>query len=1014
MIFINKNNNQSEKNSNLIARNDDVVSTESSLKKLVDVNDDEEDIYHRVLSDHSKTINYDNLKYGDNNTKTTDEKAMLSPEKGEPTKPEKKSLQKQMYKKAVREKNYAQIEQNFESTEASDASTAYTPPLPTRVDYPKSTQTTSFTAADTAESSNNGLVSSESNTSELVRSTSLINDDNYVSKPRVSGFRKNLKARQFKAVRDSRKPKTFSVQNDNYTVIHKKADFHQTDGRVVLDGSTSNTSKVSASFSKTNTDKVLSSSLYELVGDEAKPNRNRYESLVKRHQLRRMRNIKSSDIDTSGSKSVSDSFSASASDNVTLQEDTKPINTLQNNLINSKPEISMSGVSAAGEQSSRNPKIKSVTFKKQVLNAAVHRQREKAKTVRMLNNRKAKGGQVVKKTSDNALNAKKPPSMKSQFSSSCKDLVKSTTDRIYFGSKKNLYDFAKNGAENSAVDNPEARGAQAAFELIETTKNAKYAVSSAINAANGTANVVKGTYNGIKSSQRFIKRVKKMNLAQVKKFSELKLKKSLKSFKSGITAKAKAAIAAVLAVFCSFLLTIMFAFALLAAVVSSVTWQQSSELDTTQLVKYISSLDKDMQDKWYKGKTAAEIARQNDNPDARFDWQYDYYVAYNKLPDELPAPDDIDPEFNCYVKVKYNPENGSETVGQKGYTQVAHSKDEFLEIYRWTTEDYITALAYLQVKNENLGWFASTFGWVGETVLKNKAAELHELTYGKQIYIYENAKTGAITYSLENGAVLDTETMVGDTKRYCYFGRKNSVKFLVENDLLPTPLTEDEKERFEYICKYGNIELAVLNYPLDGDIDIAKHFGEQKYLKFTSANDSESYPSVSAANGKHYAVDLNATAGDIIKSPFKGYCKVIQQDKRGFEFVISTNSNFELGDKGFLCRISCASASYIPTNTIIEVEAGQSLGVVSSIQGINTEKPTGATDVFADKLYPCGTNTDYHNCDSQGCMDATYTGEYVHLELYKLPCDFTSAADMEKNVLAPELCFIYPEDNTTP
>lgn len=562
----------------------------------------------------------------------------------------------------------------------------------------------------------------------------------------------------------------------------------------------------------------------------------------------------------------------------------------------------------------------------------------------------------------------------------------------------------------------------AAVDLgIKTARGAKTAIATVRNTAKVSISLVNGS---IKATQKTVKAVRKtVKLAKkVRKYSKLN-KKAQSMYRKALyrnarkrVAKAardktlnfaKSFVSQICALVFVFLLILIVCAGFTLAVFGSLIFQTESVLDTTQLVKYISELDANMQSNWYQGNTAAEITRYNDT-NTRRSIEGNYYMAYNKLPDTLPAPTDTDPDLHSYIKIKFNPENGSETVAYRGYTSIGNSKDEVLESYRWTTDDYITALAYLQVQNENLGWFASTLGWVGEYQLKIKAKELHDLTYGSQVVIEENTKTGMSRYSLETGEVFDVNVVTAnDTRKYYYFGKKNSVKFLIENDLIAEPLTDEEKERFENICKYGNAELAIMQYPLDGDIDIAKHFGKQCFLKFNPAADAEAYPSVTKATAYHYAVDLNTDEGDIIQAPFSGFCKVSQKEKRGFEYVISTNPDFESGGYGYLCRISCSGASYIPIGTTQTIVAGQALGTVSRIQGINTDRPTDTA--LASKLYPCSTNTDYHSCDNQGCTEPNFTGEYVHLELYKLPCDFTSATDMEKNVLAPELFFIYPE-----
>ncbi len=75
-----------------------------------------------------------------------------------------------------------------------------------------------------------------------------------------------------------------------------------------------------------------------------------------------------------------------------------------------------------------------------------------------------------------------------------------------------------------------------------------------------------------------------------------------------------------------------------------------------------------------------------------------------------------------------------------------------------------------------------------------------------------------------------------------------------------------------------------------------------------------------------------------------------------------------------------------------------------------TANDTENEDIFADRLFPCSTLTDYHSIGGDEFAIPEPTGNYIHIEMYKLPCDFTNKADIEKNVLAPELFFDYSQE----
>ncbi len=968
MISIEKYDSQSEKNSKLLSQKNNIVSEEGSAKNLIDVKDEEDEDIYIHISDHSNTVNYNKLN---EHKKDTGQTITDTPSV------------KDLMKKDAKSKNYAQVSQNLQNA-------------PSEEDYipstlqPKGEYNTSMSKPSEMYSvgSNNEMLS-DSSPKPFVSSTSLVGNINNAVKKTDKTHKSKRKTHKAN--------KTREVHNKSYTLIESHSPASADDKSIVFDNA-SVTSNISADISKGKTEKMLSKSALSVNFTGKVPNvsfnKRYYNGLVKRRHFEDLlNNLK--DINTENRQ-------------YTLSDDTVSTQQIyqrgQHSIYRSANNATGSALSVQTKTYYGSPSIKKAGFsyKKAIANIAVAEQR-----LRLSKNKPTAAPEALSK----------PLTFKKQIANNMVNIAGETAHKVLKSSGNTLYSVSHSAFESAAENTAEAQGINALYTVVETGKNIRAGHNVIVSTTKGTVHTVKGAVHlaktvpgKVKSTVHFYNRIKRMNFQRIRKFGKMKFHSAVKKIKNEVAKKVKAVAAAVLALFAFLAVFLIFIGCLIGGIFASVIFQAESVLDTTQLVKYISKLDKDMQNDWYKGKTAAEIAKQNDSS-SDISYEYHYYIAKDKPADTYDVTKDYtDSDFNCLIKVKYNPEKGSETVGQKGYTQVAHSKDEFLEEFRWTTDDYIAALAYLQIQNENLGWFSSTFGWVGETKLKAKAEELHRLTYGNQMYAYENTSTGDVSYTLTAGAVYSTDTMAGNTRKYCYFGRKYSIKYLVENDLLPTPLTEDEKERFENICKYGNSELAVLSYPLDGDIDIAKHFGEQLYLKFNPASDDESYPSVSKATGKHYAVDLNATTGDIIKSPLSGYCRVAQQDRRGFEFVISTNPDFETGEYGYICKISCASTSFIPTNTVVKINAGDSLGRVAAIQPINYATPTNDTDVFADSLYPCGTNTDYHSCDGQGCTEAEYTGEYVHLELYKLPCDFTSSSDMEKNVLAPELFFIYPDN----
>ena len=144
-----------------------------------------------------------------------------------------------------------------------------------------------------------------------------------------------------------------------------------------------------------------------------------------------------------------------------------------------------------------------------------------------------------------------------------------------------------------------------------------------------------------------------------------------------------------------------------------------------------------------------------------------------------------------------------------------------------------------------------------------------------------------------------------------------------------------------------------------------------------------------------------------------------QREGRGFEYVISTaysSNNFDFTKDGYVVKISCSSASFIATSTPTIVHQGDALGKVAHNIWVNTNVPdsdndTENEDIMANKLFPCCTSTVYHEIGGDEFTIPEAEQDHIHLEMYKLPCDFNDAADIEKNVLAPELFFDYSRED---
>jgi len=435
---------------------------------------------------------------------------------------------------------------------------------------------------------------------------------------------------------------------------------------------------------------------------------------------------------------------------------------------------------------------------------------------------------------------------------------------------------------------------KAVDDVIKTAEAAvatQKGVTATVNAGVYTVKNVKNAPKNISAvNKQFRERIRKIQkVRRMKKSTQTKLlkqggKKAVDNTIKTIASTAKGFVIKFTAMFLALIILIIAICGAVVAAIGSFLWQTSSYLDTTQIIKYISELDYNQQNAWLsKGKTNVEIERQNENPEKSYN--YHYLLAVD-VPDDTQPLDDFDEgEAHCMVREGFSP-NGRELMPTyRGFNKEFSSSDEMLETYRFTTDDYRAALAYIQVKNKNLGWFATVFGFVGEYQLKNSAKELHELTYKHNIVLKKVGSDEEVTYSYQE-PIYSISYANDDSHSYYYFGRKYSVKYLIDNDMVRFDADDAKnnlmKEQYEYIYKYGNFAVGNLSFPLElGDDEkiadrIVKHFGKQAALEYhppKPGEDKTVYGKVSKSAAYHYANDLSAYAGDVIYAPINGLCK---------------------------------------------------------------------------------------------------------------------------------------------
>lgn len=590
----------------------------------------------------------------------------------------------------------------------------------------------------------------------------------------------------------------------------------------------------------------------------------------------------------------------------------------------------------------------------------------------------------------------------------------------------------KSDIEEKAENNLAFKAVDDTIKTIDTAVAVEKGITSAVNTGVTVNKVIKESGKAVITAPRYLKnKVKRIQkLMRMKRTAQYKLagksvKEAAKTTADIIVSSAKDAAIKLGAVMLLCVVLVVMVCGAVFAAIGSFIWQTPTELDTTQILKYISELDTKQQTNWYKGKTGVDIAKRNSGDPRKYEY-YHYLIAVD-VPPDIP-----DTAFNCCVTVGVNSRGEEISPSFSGFNKSFSSCDEMLECFQWTTDDYRAALAYLQVKNENLGWLASTFGWIGEYQLEKAARELHELTYKQYIVVENRHSDGTSDYNYVY-PIYNTTYSSDTAKHTYYFGRKYSVKYLIDNGIIRFSDDDAEnkvmKERFDYTYKYGNFAVSMLSFPLELSSDekisdrITKHFGKQLSLKYTPPehpddSDKDVFGTVSKNETYHYATDISADDGDIIFSPITGLCKVTQRDERGYEYVISTSytgNDFDFTKSGYLVKISCSSSTFISPGTPTEVTQGNSIGKVAHNTSANynispKDNDSENEDIFADKLFPCSASTDYHSIEENEFDIPEPSTDHIHMELYKLPCDFTDANSIEENVLAPELFFDYSNE----
>ncbi|GEM_PF-4314975 len=835
MIIIKKYDNQSEKNSKHLSKND-MVSADNSLKDLLE-KEDEEDICIGI-SDHSHTVSYDNLS--SNEDTKTDADARKNDGK-----------LNRLYKKSVKKENYAQIEQDLKS---GNETPEYTPPLQPKGEYNQSLSEAS--SLYTADSRNNDIVSSDSSLSGLVQSSVIYDKRENTQKSLKSDYAKRLKKHW------QRQQRSRSDKNPLISINEQHTQAVISDKQVNLEHSTSGVAELQSSFSKADSKKLLSKSVL-LIAElpTVQQNKDRYRNIVKKKYF--------DDIvgSTNSTSNTVDTTNTSGMENITYRQTYQP-QVSANNVYDTS-----SSVSANVYVHKRSPRINRAV--RIAAYTVVEQQRGSIRTAQKQERRKTGSSKAVQKNVS---------SIQSQFSTGISKLLQNTADHIYNKGQQSLYTLVRNGSAD-LTDTPEANGVNALFTVVETERNVNATTAALTNAAKGSVYVGKGIVNNvkavpqnIKNTERFIKIIRKMNFKQKRKFAALKAKNKADAIKEAALKQVKAVIAAFMAVALSSLILILFVGCLIGAIFASFTWQTSNPIDTTNLIQYISQMDFEMQ------RSVRNNTKTREQADAAENDRYYYYYAYNKSDTEASY------EFD---------ENGKPT-NIRGYVSVGYYDIMADELKRYSTQDYISALSYLQVKYGNLAWYQTIVGAIGEAVLKGYARDLHNLTHSvtTETYTYVPSVGHSVTH-------------------HYYFYRQYSVDYLVDNNILP--LTQEEKEKYKYTCIYGNAANATLQYPLHEDYNIVGRYGYH-----INPNDGGML--------MHSGIDLKCSSGDAIYSPLSGWAETYTLDDGGIEIRVYTTKPNAINQSTKIAKITMAAATVI-NNPIIDgqmlypyVNAGDLIG----------------------------------------------------------------------------------------
>ena len=102
--------------------------------------------------------------------------------------------------------------------------------------------------------------------------------------------------------------------------------------------------------------------------------------------------------------------------------------------------------------------------------------------------------------------------------------------------------------------------------------------------------------------------------------------------------------------------------------------------------------------------------------------------------------------------------------------------------------------------------------------LEKAASELFEATYNYKIFVRDEDSDGNIDESYKD-PIYSVTYSKDKANYYFYFGKKYSVKYLIDNDMIR--FDDDDvknnsmKEKFYNTYKYGNFAAANLSFPLE-------------------------------------------------------------------------------------------------------------------------------------------------------------------------------------------------------